>query len=832
MANLRFALRMLLKTPVVTGVAVASLALGIGSNAAIFSLFNQVLLRPLPVFEPERLVNLEAPGPKPGSDSCNQAGGCDEVFSYPMFLDLQREQAVFSDVAAHRTFGINVAYQDKTISGDGVQVSGSYFPTLGLAPALGRLLGPEVDQPVGGHPVAVLSHGFWRSHLGGDPGVLGRKITINGQPLSIVGVAPAGFRGATLGVRPMVFVPITMRSALSRGFDDFENRRAYWVYLFARLKPAVSIDQARAALEPLYRGILAEVEAPLQVNMSEQTLARFLSRPIPVRDGRHGQSDTDEEAGGALILLFGVTGVIVLIACANIANLLLARAAARAPEMAVRLSIGASRWNLLRLLLTESCLLALTGGVAGLLVARWTLGLIGVLLPPDQIEGLDLTLDPLVVAFAVALSLVTGVLFGIVPALHSTRTELVSTLKDRAGQPGGGRTAARLRQGLVTVQFSLSLALLVAAGLFIQSLSHVSRIDLGVVTENVVTFRLSPVLNGYESDQSQGLYQRVEEALAAQPGVTAVSAARVAVFAGNSWGNNVMVEGFEAGPDTDRNTRYNAVGADYFRTLGIPLLAGRAFTASDGAEAPKVAIVNEAFAHKFGLGRDAVGRRMGRGGLDAELDREIVGLVRNTRYNDVKQPEPPLFYLPYAQEEGIGGLTFYARTAVPPRALLRAIPGMVARLDPNLPVNELKTLPQQVKESASLDHLITTLSAGFAILATLLAAVGLYGVLAYSVAQRTREIGVRVALGADAARLRNMVLGQVGRMVLVGGAIGLVASVALAHYARSLLYEIEGPQPAVILGALAILGAVAMCAGYVPARRASRIDPMVALRYE
>jgi predicted permease len=431
-----------------------------------------------------------------------------------------------------------------------------------------------------------------------------------------------------------------------------------------------------------------------------------------------------------------------------------------------------------------------------------------------------------------AVSLLTGVLFGIVPALHSTRAELVSTLKDRAGQPAGGRTTARLRSGLVTAQFSLSLTLLVAAGLFIQSLNNVSRIDLGIVTEDVVTFRLSPVLNGYEAEQSQGLYERVEAELAAQPGVTGVSAARVAVFAGNSWGNGVMVEGFEAGPDTDRGTRYNGVGSGYFQTLGIPLLAGRPFTVSDGPEAPKVAIVNEAFARKFGLDRDAVGKRMGRGDLDVELDMEIVGLVRNARYNDVKQPEPPLLYLPYRQEEGIGSLTFYARSAIPPDGLLRSIPTLVARLDPNLPVDDLKTLPQQVKESASLDHMITTLSAGFAVLATLLAAVGLYGVLAYSVSQRTREIGLRMALGADAASVRNMVFGQVGRMVLVGGAVGLAAAIGLGHFARSLLYEIEGPQPAVILAAVAVLSVVAFGAGYLPARRASRVHPMTALRYE
>ena len=829
MRNITFAVRMLRKTPVVTGVAVVSLALGIGSTAAIFSLISQILLRPLPVVEPARLVNLEAPGPKPGSDSCNTAGGCDEVFSYPMFRDLEREQTVFTHLAAHRTFGINVVYEGRTINGQGVQVAGSYFPALGLQPAAGRLLGPDVDSPVGGHPVAVLSHEFWQVDLGGAPDVLGRALIVNGQPVTIVGVAPAGFRGTTLGVRPLIFVPITM-AVLSGDEDVLENRRAYWVYLFGRLKRNVSITQARAALEPLYQGILAEVEAPLQVNMSDQTMARFVSKPIPIRDGRRGQSSLDDNATAPLLLLFAVTGIVVLIACANVANLLLARLSVRESEMATRLSIGASRRHLLSQLLTESCALALLGGTAGLFVAQWTLYAIGAFLPPEATAVIHLSLDRPAVAFAMVMALGTGLLFGTYPAIHATRAELIGALKAEAGQPAGTRTAARFRNGLVIAQVALAMTLLVAAGLFAQSLRNVSRIELGIRTDNVATFRLAPVLNGYEPAETRALFERVEDTLAAQPGVNGVTAASVAVFAGNSWGNNVVVEGFDAGPDTDRNTRVNMVAPGYFRTLGIAVLAGRAFTRADTLETPKVAVVNEAFARKFDLGRDAVGARMGRGGLDAELDMEIVGVVADTRYNDVKNPEPPLLYLPSRQEEELGSLTFYARTTLPPEGMLRSIPTLMAGLDPDLPVIDLKTLPQQVRENVFLDRMISTLSAAFAGLATLLAAVGLYGVLAYTVAQRTREFGLRMALGANSTALRALVLRQVGRMTLVGGVVGLAAALGLGRAAQALLYEVDALQPTVLGMAAIGLGAVALAAGLVPAQRATRIDPMTALR--
>ena len=751
-----------------------------------------------------------------------------------MFRDLQREQTAFMDVAAHRGFIFSVAWRGRSLDVvQGMQVSGSYFPALGLVPSLGRLFGPEIDAPIGGHPVAVLSHQFWQDELGGARDVLGEVLLANGEPLTIVGVAPAGFRGTTINMPSMLFVPLTMNARLNPVQDEgrFEDRRNYWLYLFARLQPQVSIDQARAAIAPLYRSILTDVEARLQTDMSGETLARFVAKPLPIEEGRRGQSRMHDSIGVPLLLLLGVTAVVLLIACANIANLLLARSAARASEMAVRLSLGATRRQLVTQLLTESCLLAVLGGAAGLVAAFWTLRFIVALLPPDGADLLQLALDPHAVPFTAAVSLATGLLFGIFPAFHGTRAALISALKDDAGQPGGARSAAGFRRALVTAQFALATMLLVVAGLFIQSLRNVSGVDLGIRTKDVVTFRLWPGLNGYGDERTNALYGRVEAELAAQPGVTATTAASIPVFVGDSWGTNVMVEGFEAASDSNRSTRFNQVGTDYFRTLDIPLLAGRTFTEADVRAAPPVAIVNEAFARKFNLGRDAVGRRLGRGGLDVELDTEIVGLVADTRYSHVKSPKPPLLYVPYRQEERVGTLAFYARSSLPPDGMLRTLPALVAGVDPNLPVTHLTTLPRQVEESVFEDRSITVLAAAFAGLATLLAAVGLYGVLAYTVAQRTREFGLRMALGADAARLRAMVLGQVGLMTLVGGAVGLVAAFGIGRLAQSLLYEIDGLTPAAAAAAALALAAVALAAGFVPAHRASRVNPMTALRH-
>jgi predicted permease len=447
-------------------------------------------------------------------------------------------------------------------------------------------------------------------------------------------------------------------------------------------------------------------------------------------------------------------------------------------------------------------------------------------------QTLQLTLEWGVVLFAGALAVGTGLLFGMFPAIHSTRPNLIGVLRANSGQPSGARAAARFRTSLVTVQIALSMALLISAGLFLKSLTNVSRIDLGVRIDNVITFGISPSLNGYDSTQSRLLFERVEEELAALPGVTAVSASMIALMAGNSWGNDVLVEGFERGPDTDANSRFNEIGAGYFKTLGVPLLAGREFTESDVVGSGKVAVVNEAFAKKFNLGRDAVGKWMARGGDGDSLDMQIVGLVQNAKYNSVKDEIPPVFYTPYRQDPRVGFMNFYVRSALPPEQVLRSVPTVIARLDPNLPVDELKTLPQQVRENIFLDRMISTMSASFAVLATLLAAIGLYGVLAYTVEQRTREIGLRMALGADGSRVRGMVMKQVGIMLLIGGVVGIAAAVGLGRAAGSLLFGLEGNDPLVIGVATMLLVVVALGAGFVPALRASRVDPMQALRYE
>ena len=840
MPSLRLAVRTLIRTPFVTFVAVASLALGIGANTAIFSLIQRFLLRPLPVPAPEELVNVLAQGPNPGSQSCNAAGNCAVVFSYPMFRDLEKGQTVLTGLAAHRIIGADLAFRGKSLSGEGVAVSGSYFPVLGLAPALGRLLGPDDDRAIGGHPVAVLSYRFWSGELGADPSVLNQTILVNGAALTVVGVGPPGFDGTTLGTRARVFVPITMYGTVDPGFNAFQNRINYWVYLFGRLKPGVSREQAVTRLNALYHPIINDVELQLQAGISDQMLARFKTKVVRLEPGSQGQSNLRGQTSTPLLLLIGLTAIVLLVACTNVANLLLARAASRAAEMAVRSSLGAQRRQLMGQLLTESAILAVLAGGLSLLVAQGTLGLITSFLPGDLTRNIPFAIDGSVLWFAAALSIGTAFLFGVLPALQATRPDLLSVIKANAGRGSVGRGAARFRSSLVTAQIALSMALLCSAGLFVRSLVNVGRVALGVRIDSVVSFALSPGQMGYPPQQRAALFRRVEEELAAVPGVTGVTSAQVPILTGWSNGGDVDVEGFKTTAEGDVNTRRNEVGPGYFRTLGIPVLRGREFLPSDGVGTPRVVIVNEEFVRMFGLGATAIGRRVTEGNAlvprlpgETRQDYQIVGVVKNSAYNQVKEEKAqPLFFKAHRQDSTTGRLVIYARTSIATSAIIRAIPPLVAKIDPNLPVADLTTLPQQVKENVYLDRMITTLSAAFAALATLLAAVGLYGVLAYNVTLRTREIGVRMALGADAGRVQALVTRQVGVMTAIGGTIGIVAAFGIGRAAQSLLFGLKGFDLAAFLGAAIAISTVALAAGYAPARRASRIPPTQALRAE
>jgi predicted permease len=838
MPNLKLAVRTLVRTPFVTAVAIASLALGIGANTAIFSLIQRVLLRPLPVPEPNRLVNVVASGPNPGSQTCNLAGGCETILTYPMYRDLERAETGLS-LAGHRWVPADLAFRGRTSSGGGEVVSGSFFPTLGLTPALGRLFGPEDDRVVGGHPLVVLSYRYWTNELGSDPSVLNQTISVNGHSMTIIGVAPKGFDGTTLGTRPRIYVPLTMRTELEPWYTEFTDRRSYWIYAFGRLKPGVTREAAEARINGVYRPIIADVELPLQEGVPDQMLAEFKAKKLRLEPGSQGQSSLHSQTVTPLALLFSVTGIVLLVACTNVASLLLARAAARSSEMAVRSSLGAGRGQLIGQLLTESGLLAIAAGLASLLVARATLTLIVSFLPQELSQSLDFELDPPVLLFAMAVSLGTSFLFGLLPAVHSTRPDLLAVTKSNPGKGSVGRRTVRFRNALVTAQIALSMALLCSAGLFIRSLTNVNRVQLGIRVDSVVIFAVAPSQIGYASAATRALFSRLETELAATPGVTGVTTGVVPLLRGWNSGGDVDVDGFPTTPEADVNSRLNWVGVDYFKTLGIPIIAGREFTPSDDAGTPRVAVVNETFAKKFKLGLNPIGKRFRMGNALApetrrrrEPDMEIVGVAKDAAYSEVKSKIPPVYFIPYRQDTALGRLNFYVRTRGNAADVMRAIGPLVAKLEPNLPVADLTTLPRQLKENVYLDRMITTFSAGFAALATLLAAVGLYGVLAYTVAQRTREIGLRMALGADSRRVQAMVLRQVGGMTLAGGIVGLAGAFGIGRSAQSLLYGLQGHDLFAFIGAAFVLGAVALAAGFVPARRASRVHPMEALRAE
>ena len=828
--DLRFALRSFRKSPVFVAVAVLSLALGIGANTAIFTLVDQLLLRLLPVKDPQQLVLLWGRGPHYGSNNGRYK------LSYPMYEDFRSHNEVFTGMFCRYATDLSVSSQGKTERVSGELVSGTYFPVLGVGAALGRVFTPDDDRVPGGHPIAVISYRYWQGRFAGSRDVIGKKLLIDGYPITIVGVSRAGFDGTDPGASPQIRIPIVMQAQLDPTLAEFynlKNRRGRWVNVFGRMKPGVTITQAQAALQPFFHQILQmEVLEKDFAHAAPETRKSFLTMGIELLPAAKGESGLREQFASPLTVLMVLVALVLLIACANVANLQVARATARQKEIAIRLALGASRSRLISQLLVESLALALAGGAAGLALAVWMDRALLNFLPA---EGSPLTIsttpDWRIMAFAAGISLLTGVIFGLAPALQSTRPELAGTLKDQVGSIAGG-TSVGLRKTLVAAQVSLSLLLLIGAGLFIRSLGNLKGLNPGFRTANLVGFAIDPPMNGYRPERSLEFYRRLREDLDRLPGVESASLAIMPVLSGNEWDSSMAVEGFQHSPNSAPDPHMQFISPDYFNTMNIPILLGRDFRMTDGKGAPQVCIVNEKFARRFFKDGMAVGKHIGMGGdPGTKLDIEIVGVVRDTKYESMRADIPFEVYRPYHQMDFVLGMYAYVRTARRPEQAFSAMREVVRNLDPNLPIFQMKTLDAQMEESLISERLVAVLSSGFGLLATLLASIGLYGVMAYIVSQRTREIGVRIALGASGRDVIMLVMRDVFILTGIGIAIGLPAAWGLTRMVKSQLYGIEPTDALTIAAATAGIACVAILAGYVPAYRATRVDPMRALRW-
>jgi predicted permease len=827
--DLRFALRAIRRSPLFTSVALLSLALGIGANTAIFTLMDQLMLRRLPVKHPDQLVMLVQRGAHNG----NNLGG--RMHSYPMYQDFQQKAAPFSEVLCRRLVSSSVSIDNQTERVDAELVSGNYFTMLGVRAAAGRLFNSrEDDQVYRGHPVVVLSYDYWVNRFSRDPKVIGRKILVNNYPMTIIGVSGPGFAGLDPAASPQIRVPILMKSVMAPQWFWFHetDRRTRWVQVFARLKPGYTVESARAPLQGLFRQIREyEAALPAAKNWSRYIRDRFLEGTIHVERAATGHSELRNNFSTALIVLMSMVGLVLLIACANVANLLIARALARQREIAVRLSIGASRGRLVRQLLVESLVLSSAGGLAGIALAvAMTRGLLA-LVPA---EGSPLLIRPepdlRILLFTLALTFVTGLVFGLVPALRASRPDLWTTLKDAVGSIAGSGSLI-LRKGLVTAQVALSFLLLFGAGLFVRSLHNLKATETGFRDlDNLITFQVSPALNGYDAPRTVHFYTELLDRIRAIPGVRSAALASVALLHGDEWDSTTSVEGHQARDGEDMQAFMNSLSPGYFETMGIPILQGRDFDRRDIREDARVAIINERFARHFFGDKSAVGRHLGRGmGPETKLDIEIVGVAANSLYEGPREGVRRQVFIP---NWGNHGVAFYVRAGMASASAYALLRNEVKQLDASMPIFELKTLAAQLDETLLTERLIALLSAGFGLLATLLAMIGLYGVMAFVVARRTKELGLRMALGALPGSVIWLVMREVLVLVGIGLAVGIPAALGLGRLVAAQLYGIQSSDPWIAAGSVAALITVAGAAGLLPAHRASRIDPILALRYE
>jgi predicted permease len=857
-ADIRFALRSFAKVPVFTLVAITSLALGIGANTAIFTLMDQVLLRALPVKDAEQLTLVFSRGSHHGSNWGSNS------MSHPMYLDIRDQNQVFSGLIARFATSSSLSHKGFTERVGSELVSGNYFEVLGITPAAGRLITPEDDKNAGGGPVVVLSYDYWQSRFSGKTDIIGQTVRVNNYPMTVIGVAQAEFHGVDLGYNPQVMVPITMKKQMTPGWDALRDRRTRWMQVFGRLRPGVTPEQAKAGVQPIYKAIInSEVQQEAFRNASKYTKDRFLESNIDVIGGAQGRPQFRDRFSKPLTVLMCIVGLVLLIACANVANLLLARATARQREISVRIALGAKRSRIISQLLCESILLSIAGGVLGILLAVWLDGYLLSVMPqgsaPLPIQALP---DLRVFAFTFLVSVLTGVIFGLVPAMQSTSMDVASTLKDQAGSITS-RSTNRFRKGLVVAQVTLSLLLLIGAGLFIRSLRNLKSLDPGFRTTNLITFAVNPSLNGYDRSKTREFYKTLQTTLEVLPGVQSVGIARVKALDGDRSSSTVTVEGYRAKDGEDMEPWVNAISPGYFATLGIPVLSGREFALSDERAmipqeildqldfnrqadrdrfeeldkelkgAPKYAIVNEKFARYYFPQENALGKHFGFGGNPGtKTDIEIVGVVRDSMYSTLREQIPRQVFMPHHQGGFVTGMNVYVRTTLDPKQMFAAIRRTVQGMDPSLPVFDLRTMNEQIDRSLVTERMIAMLSAVFGIIATVLATVGLYGVMAYTVARKTREIGIRMALGAFGKDVIWMVMREVLLLVGVGTLAGVTAAIFLTRFVQAQLFGLTPNDPATIVLATIALIAVAALAGYLPAVRASRIDPIRTLRYE
>jgi predicted permease len=827
--DLRLAVRGLLRNPLFASVAILSLALGIGANTAIFTLIDQVLLRKLPVRNPDELVMLYQEGPHMGSNMGARA------HSYPIYQEFQKRAEPFSEVLCRRLLSTSVSIDNQTERLDAEAVSGNFFTMLGVRPAIGRVFtSTEDDQTYSGHPVVVLGYDYWVRRFNRDPGVVGKKILVNNYPMTIVGVSAAGFAGLDPARAPQIRVPILMKPVLAPEWEwvHMDDPRARWVQVFARLKPGYTIESARAPMQGLFLQIRQhEMTLEGAKNWSAFMRERFMQGQLRLDNAAIGYSSVRNDFSKALLVLMSMVGLVLLIACANVANLLIARAFMRQREIAVRLSIGASRGQLLRQLLTESLVLSFAGGAVGVFLSvALTRGLLALMPAGGSPLLVEPTPDLRILSFTLALTIATGIIFGLLPALRASKPDTWGTLKDTVGAVAGSGGSLFLRKGLVSAQVALSFLLLFGAGLFVRSLQNLQGTDTGMTLDNLVTFQLSPALSGYDDQRTFNFYQQLLERLRALPGVTSAATAQVPLLAGDEWDSSMRVEDHEAKDGENMQMFMNSLSPGYFQTMHIPFLEGRDFTRLDAKRQWTVAIVNRKFAEQYFPGKSALGKRLGSGGgPDSKLNIEIVGVVENSLYEGPREGVRRQVFVP---NFGNGGVAFYVRTQTASDAMYPLVRNEVKQLDASMPVYEMKTLEGQLDETLLSDRLIATLSAAFGLLATLLASVGLYGVMAFVVARRRKELGLRLALGAAPGGVLWLVMREVVVLLAIGLAIGVPAAIGAARFVSTQLYGVQPNDPWMAVGTVAVLAVVSAAAGLIPAHRASRIDPLLALRYE